>query len=89
MIDAAPHDPRRCREVRVHGGREVRPALPVREQVEVLAWPLKDSVRRDRVSAGQGEPEWPTGSQPNLGQAAVDRQRAVGHYAVDRRAATS
>jgi hypothetical protein len=41
----------------VHGGWEVGAALPVGEQVNIIARALKNAVRRDRVPTRQREPE--------------------------------
>jgi hypothetical protein len=62
--------------------------VPVAD-VHILAGALQDAVRGDRVPAGQGEPERPADPQPDLGEPAVDRWTAVGHYAADRRPAAS
>jgi len=40
------------------GGNVIGAALPVGEQVYVLAGAVQDAVYRDRVPAGQGETEW-------------------------------
>jgi hypothetical protein len=47
-------------EGRDHGvnrRREIRPPLPVGQQIHIPARPVADSVRLNRVPASQGEPE--------------------------------